>query len=165
MRPVECIVIGSLILPSAAYAASDELVVAAEPGYGLLVSGDVTQHGAGGTFSAWVGLTDTLWLGLSGGAFAFAGHRREPSVTQWETTGGLVATLDVFRWVPYIEGQLGVVGHGSELAPTVRLGLGVDYLVSPRWFVGLVARTRPLADPLGDVLMTIGLRAGLRYEL
>lgn len=153
------------ILPRSAAAADGEWVIAAEPGYALLVSDDVSQHGGGGTASGWLGLTDTLWLGISGGAFALAKSGSEPAVTPWEAMGGLVAALDVFRWIPYVEGYVGLLGQGSTLAPTLRLGLGIDYLVSPSWFVGAVLRSRPFIDPIANVETTISLRVGVRFEL
>lgn len=150
-----------------AAAADDELIVAVGPGYGLVVGDDETGYGASGTLSTWLGLTDGLWLGLSGGAFAFTGNHDDeaPSAVLWEVMGGLIAAFDVFRWVPYLEGQVGLVGAGDTRVPTARFGLGVDYQVTPAWFVGAVARLRPLADPLGSLNVTVGLRAGLRFEL
>ena len=155
---------GLVAWPGSATAADDELILAVAPGYGLLF-GDGPRHGAGGTVSGWLGLTDTLWLSLSGSAFAFADGHPEPAGGVWEVMGGLVTALDVFRWVPYFEGQVGVVGRGDTLVPTARFGLGVDYLLSPSWFVGLVGRVRPLSEPLGTLKTTVSFRAGLRFEL
>lgn len=165
MRWLAGFLVGLSIGPRASWAAEDELVVSLEPGYGMLVSSDVTQHGAGGAISGWLGLTDTLWLAASMGVLTFPERAEASAATLWEAHGGVVAALDVFRWIPYLEGLIGVVGEGGRLAPTVRLGAGVDYLITREWFVGLVLRTRPFALPIGDVNTTVSLRAGIRFQL
>ena len=154
----------SMFLSRVVVAADHEVLIALEPTYGLLSSAE-SRHGVGGTASAWVGVSDVLWFGASAGGFTFAEARPAPAVRVWETSVGLVLALDVFRWIPFVEGHLGLVVHGNELIPTVRFGLGVDYLLTPEWFLGAVVRTRPLADPLGDVLTTVSARVGLRFDL
>jgi hypothetical protein len=148
--------------PTPAFGAEDELVLALEPGWSL-TSADDAAHGVGGDLSAWLGITEVLWLSASAG-----GHHlfTEPSRDLWEAWAGLVAALDVLRTIPFVEAQLGVTGDGGALAPGVRLGLGADYLVGPTVSAGVVVRWRTLADELGaDGLFTAQLRVALRYEL
>lgn len=144
----------------AARAASDELIVAAEPGYLRLSSTEASQNAVGGTASVWLGLTDALWLAASGGGFQVLDEtERRGTFFAWEAFGGLVAALDVFRVVPYLEAMGGVVGGPEGVHPTLRLGLGADYLLTPSLSLGAVARYRPLPE---DDIAASGLSAQLR---
>jgi len=143
-----------------AQAASDELILALEPGYLRLTSTDASQNAVGGSASMWLGLTDDLWLALSGGGFQTLDETEQRArFFAWEAFGGLVAALDVFQVVPYIEATAGVVGGPEGVHPTVRLGLGADYLLTPSLSVGAVARYRPL--PEEDIAQS-GISAQLR---
>jgi hypothetical protein len=152
--------------PLAARAAADELIVAVEPGYDRLSRATTSQSGVGGTLSAWLGLTDDLWLAASGGGFQTLDEAPEhPKLFRYEAFGGLVAALDVFRVVPYLEGMAGVVGARGSVHPTIRLGLGADYLVTPELSLGAVLRYRPLPeDDLAQAAVTAQVRLGWRLE-
>jgi hypothetical protein len=149
--------------PRSAIAGEDEVVLALEPSYGLL-SGDKAEHGAGGHASAWVGISETLWLAGSGGALAFFedGHER----LVYEALGGIVAALDVLRTIPFAEALIGVVATKDALVPTFRAGVGADYLFSKQASIGVAIRYRPLTEAIAsDGLLTVQLRFGLRLEL
>lgn len=163
MRVAPLLVALATLAATPARAAPDEMILALEGGYGLLTRGDARPSGAGGHGTAWVGLTDTFWLAGSGGVTGFPGL--EDRAVLWEAFGGLAAALDIFRAVPFAEAMIGVVGAGDVLSPSVRLGLGLDYLVTRTLSVGAVARWRPLSDELGGHLVTAQVRLALRLDL
>lgn len=154
------------LAPGPASAGPDELIVAVEPGYGRLSRQVGSQNEVGGTVSAWLGLSESFWLALSGGAFqGLSDVEDRDAVLRYEAFGGLVATLDVFRVVPYLEAMLGIVGVPDEVEPTVRLGVGADYLLSPEWAVGAVLRYRPLPEEdIASAAITAQLRLGYRFS-
>ena len=148
-----------------AQGAEDELIVALEPGYDRLSHPDGSQHGLGGTASVWLGLSDDLWLALSGGGFHVGDAPQHDALSRWEAFGGIVAALDVFRVVPYVEAMAGIVGGPSGLHPTARLGVGADYLLTPELSLGAVLRYRPLpAEDLADAAVTAQARLAWRLE-
>ena len=107
---------------------------------GLGVGGDL-QYGLD---DAW-----SLHLSLSG-----AGQRVDadtshmlPGGTVWSYAAfaGLGYTMDVLRLLPTFEAGLGVLGMGgavtsSRLAVGVQVGMGADYLLTPRFSLGLELR-------------------------
>jgi len=107
---------------------------------GLGVGGDL-QYGLD---DAW-----SLHLSLSG-----AGQRVDadtshmlPGGTVWSYAAfaGLGYTMDVLRLLPTFEAGLGVLGMGgavtsSRLAVGVQVGMGADYLLTPRFSLGLTAQ-------------------------
>lgn len=149
----------------AAEAASDELVLAIEPGYDRLSRTEASQNGVGGTATAWFGLTDSLWLLASGGAFQMLDE--DPGrdrLLRWEAFGGIVAALDVFRVVPHLELAGGVVGGRGGVHPTIRVGVGADYLFTPEWSAGVALRYRPLPEEdIAQASVTAQLRVGYRF--
>jgi hypothetical protein len=57
---------------------------------------------------------------------------------------GATYTVDVIRLVPYITGGLGILrwtgpGEDGRLTMALDLGVGADYLLTPRWAVGASA--------------------------
>lgn len=154
------------IASSIAWAGEDELILAIEPGYGLLLAPqgapDSVAHGGAGSIAAWLGVTDTIFLAASGGAAT--GFSDGPTIG--EALGGVVLALDVLRVVPYGEALIGAIITPDSVGASYRLGLGADYLLSKTFSLGLVARYRGLADNLGgDGLFTAQLRFALRLEL
>lgn len=149
-----------------ASAAPDELIVAVEPGYERRVQPDGGQDGVGGSLSAWLGLTDSLWLMGSAGLFGVVrGDEGDDDPVRYEVMGGIVGALDVFRIVPFVELGAGVVGVKSQVLPTVRLGAGLDYLLNPQWAVGAVLRYRPLPEEdLAQAAISAQLRLSFRFE-
>lgn len=149
-------------IPSVAFAGEDELVLAIEPAYALLSRPEDSKHGGGADASVWFGVSETIWLAASGGAFA--GFADTSAIG--EACGGIALAFDVFRIIPYGEAMIGALFSNGEIAPSLRFAIGADYLISPSLAVGLVARYRPLPDVIGgDALVTAGLRLALRYEL
>lgn len=154
-----------VLLAPAARAAEGELVLAFEPGYALLSGEATAQHGGSGAGSAWIGLSDELWLAFGGGAGYVGADDPIGARRYGEAFGGIVAALDVFRTIPFLEAQIGMVTSSDVLSPTVRIGLGADYFVSRTLSVGLVARVRPVREDIGGTLLTASLRLAWRIAL
>ncbi|MEQ8274303.1 MAG: hypothetical protein RMA76_44390 [Deltaproteobacteria bacterium] len=153
------------LVSATANAAEDELVLAVEPGWALLTTDPVEQHGGGGGLSAWLGLNDELWLALSAGASAVPARDPLPSAVLYEAFGGIVAALDVFSTIPFLEAQAGFVATKDAVSPTIRFGVGADYFITRTITVGAVVRVRPVDEAIGGTLVSAGARLALRLEL
>ena len=170
MRPVGVLLL-SLFTSWSALAGEDEAVISLEGGYGYLTEAEplAPLHGGGGGLTAALGISDALWLGGSVGLSVHPSADDRPGVRLIEGFAGLVAALDVLRTIPFVEVMLGGVfgqqDSGSKLSPTVRLGAGADYLVTPALSLGAVFRWRPVSDELGGQLLTVSIRIGWRIEL
>jgi hypothetical protein len=152
------------LLPVAAGAAEDELVVAAELGHAALFGRGEPQQGLGGHVTAWLGLNDHLWALGSLGLAGFPALEARPLLQ--EGFVGVVAALDVLRAIPFAEAAMGVTGAGSLFRPSLRFGLGLDYLFARTVSLGAVVRYRPLFEErLGGGSLSAELRLGLRIEL
>ena len=145
-----------------AWAGTDEVIAAVEPGVELWTGRAEGTWAVTGGASAWVGLTDQLWLAASAnGGQVVTGNE---TFARYEFFGGVVLALDVFRVVPYLEVLGGVVGAQKQLFPTVRLGFGLDYLIDPEWAVGVVARVRPLPErDIATSVVGASLRLSYRF--
>lgn len=154
-----------LTLAAPAEAAPDELLLAIEPAYERLSQKPESQNGVGGTATAWIGLTDSLWLTFSGGAVHMLDTSADDeTLTRWEAFGGITAAFDVFRVVPSLELLAGVVGAKSDVHPTIRIGGAVDYLLTPEWSLGVALRLRPLPEEdIATAATTAQLRIGYRF--
>lgn len=153
----------SLLSEGVAAAGEDELVLALEPAYAVLTR-DGSTHGGGAEASVWIGLTEALWLTASGGILGFDRGQDLPDLL-YEGAGGIVAALDVLRTIPFVEAAVAALASEDAIVPSVRVGLGADYLVSPALSIGAVIRYRPLADELrSDSLFTLHLRVSWRLE-
>lgn len=165
-RSLALLALLALSTPAAAHAASDEVVLSIEPGYDRVSRTVDSQNGVGGNLTAWIGLTDSLWLLASGGGFyMFENGENRSSFLRWEAFGGIVAALDVFRVVPSLELGVGVVGgRDNEVFPTIRAGAAVDYLFTPEWSMGVTLRYRPLPeDDIGTSAISAQLRMSYRF--
>jgi hypothetical protein len=162
MRSLSALAFLLVTLPSVAWAGEDELVLAVEPAYAVLVRPEGSKHGTGADASLWFGVSETIWLAASAGAFgAFSDA---PVIS--EACGGIAIAFDVFRIIPFGEAMIGALFTRDTIAPSLRFAIGADYLISRTLAVGLIGRYRPLPDALGgDALVTAGLRITLRYEL
>jgi hypothetical protein len=151
-------------LARSALGAEHEVVLALEPGYGLL-AGDGAENGIGGSASAWVGISEMFWISATGGEVTFfpkAGGTR----FVYEVGGGLVAAFDVLRTIPFAEAQIVAVASRGALVPTFRAGIGADYLLNKAISVGGVIRYRPLTSEIAaDGILSVFFRLGLRLEL
>lgn len=153
----------ALALPRLALAADGEVaVVASAAGAWAPSSG----HGeAGGGLDLLIGVDESLWL-EAGLTAAGPVPGEELRLGVWL---GAVLMLDVLAWIPWVEVGGGWVSAAeSELVPAARLGLGVDRLLDPNWFVGVLARAE-LAPRSGDGAsdgsrILGGLRLGFRWE-
>lgn len=145
---------------SSTFAGEDELIAAVEPGYaGLDASG--LKSGFGGSASLWIGTDTPFWVAGSAGV---TGHFGLDDPVTFELLGGIVYAFDVFAVIPFAEVLGGFITGTGGLQPTARFGLGVDYLVTRTVSVGVVGRYRPIAEPLGNALMTATLRLAVRLE-
>ena len=143
-----------------AQADSGEWALILEPAIGLYrPTGGDAQLGAGGDVAAWLGLTTAASLFVSvGGAWVSDG----PPIG--EALGGVALALDVLRTIPFLEVGLGAALVDTEVVPALRLGLGADYLLSPRLSIGGVARYRPAFGRGEEDWLTFSLRLGWRGE-
>jgi hypothetical protein len=151
---------------STAHAADGEIIAAAAVGHAVEWGGNEARHGAVGTVDLWWGIDDFAWLVASGSTGAVVTGADEPSRVAVEALAGAALALDVIRWVPWAELLVGVAGPADALGATGRVGVGVDYLISPRWAVGPAVRIRPLSHVDGaDGLLSVQLRIARRFEL
>lgn len=152
-------------LPGAAKADAEEWLLLVEPTldvyHGPVDGQATTAVGGGGAIAGWLGLSTTAWLFVSAGATV---HSQGAPVVG-EAVGGFALALDVLRAIPFLEVGLGGTVIRGDPLPVLRLGLGLDFLVSPRTFVGLAARYRPVFGEGGEDLWTLALRIGWRDEL
>lgn len=137
--------------PGAARADEDDWQVAARAGLAGAVADGRSPLGLGIGGDLQYGLDDAWSLHLS---LAGAGQRVDadmgrmlPGGTVWSYTGfaGLGYTMDVLRLLPTFEAGLGVLGVAgavttSHLAIGVQVGMGADYLLTPRFSLGLTAQ-------------------------
>ncbi|MDX2021749.1 MAG: hypothetical protein SF187_16030 [Deltaproteobacteria bacterium] len=88
---------------------------------------------------------------------------------------GITYSLDVLRLLPFVEGSVCVLGVGGGVADKrsdvgLQVGLGADYLLNPRYSVGLIGRYTYLpvqltgSDTFGETpqLATVSLRVSYR---
>jgi hypothetical protein len=147
-----------------------EKQVAADLGFALSGTGKKAHPGVQVGAEAALGLTDS-WAGHAEARYALLPGQPAGSPRHLTTvTLGATYSLDVLRWVPFVDLGLGVAdlrgaSAGSQyLGPQV--GLGADYLLSRGWSLAALARFDYLALRLhgpGDSrpwLTTIGLRLG-----
>ncbi len=151
-----------------ASAAEQEILLSVEPAYAV-TTGGMSQHGLGGQVTFAYGLTDALWMTVSAGGSRQLARGELEGRTLLEAFGGLTAALDVLRVIPFAELLIGVVrgqaGNQAHYDPTLRLGAGFDYLLSPSFSVGAVFRYRPVSDAIGDDDFTVSARLCWRVEL
>lgn len=146
---------------SPAAAAPGEWRVAAEAGP-WWTAGERARAGVLGGATAWYGLGEFVWATGS----VQSGWVEAPAQALVEAQVGVVAALDVVRWVPYGELTVGVTGRADavDIVPAPRLGLGVDFLLDPTWAVGAVVRGRPLFDRgPEDFAATVQLHLAARF--
>ncbi len=155
----------ALVSAGPAWADEHEWLLVAEPTFGVYhgpVAGEqVTAPGGGGALAAWLGVTSAAWLFASAGAYV---HSDDAPVVG-EALGGLALALDVLRAIPFAEVGIGGTLVEGEPVPVLRVGLGLDYLVTSSFVVGAAARYRPAFGRGDEDWWTLSLRFGWRDEL
>ncbi|MSP63982.1 MAG: hypothetical protein EXR72_27300 [Myxococcales bacterium] len=139
-------------LARVAAADEKELILSAQPGFSFLRIEGQTTWGGGGGIDLSYGVTDALAVRVTGAltAHSVGASANGPGGTAlaWLAGVGVTYTLDILRVVPYVDFAIGLLGtrhrtaQGSvvENNAGVQIGLGVDYLVTRRFAVGVVVR-------------------------
>jgi hypothetical protein len=137
------VILGAAPSPARATGA-DEKQISASLGFVLAGGGDSARPGIQAGVEATMGLTDT-WAGRA--ALSNSWQPEAPSARPGHVTAvslGATYSLDVVRWVPFVDLGFSLVdlrGDGTSsqrLGPQV--GLGVEYLLSRRWTLAALAR-------------------------
>jgi hypothetical protein len=117
------------------------------------------------------GITETLWLRVSGGGALYTGR---PTSASGQATFGLTYVFDVLKYVPY--GHVGVGGallyadrapdepeplRERSLVPLVELGGGLDILSNPDFSWGVHLRLQSFVTD--TALFTGGIRVSWRW--
>lgn len=154
--------------PGRARAYEDQLTLGLGLGYAAVVTDGLPPHGALAQVSASIGLDDVWTVQAS---LSYALHPGAEPLHVGIVGAELIYVLDVLEVVPFF-------GLGADAIGTVREGhagvdaaahviLGVDYLASRSWLVGLDVRpyvlfTRLSTDP---VYITVSARISLVFDL
>lgn len=156
--------------PSTALAYEDQATLSLEVGWaGVIDSSTLPANGVDVGLVAGFGITDA-W-GIQGvlSYNIFPDERRlQMGVAGLEA----IYLLDIVRFVPLFGfGVDGIVsGYGGSTRGDFALHalLGVDYLISARWFVGVDARGYWVATNansfLDPFIVTVAARVGLRFD-
>ena len=142
------------------------------PAAAVIKTNGAWPWGGGGGLDLRVGVSEALALRLTGSTTAHAvsaitdpatGALKDPGGTllAFHAGVGVTYTVDILRLVPTIEASLGLLGTSikapggatwtSTYAFGIQLGLGLDYLVTPRWSVGAVLRYHAYLTRITDV--------------
>jgi hypothetical protein len=163
---------GTLAAPPVARAYEEQVSLGFTIGYANLPTApdEAPRHGVNGGLRTTYGLGDT-WSLEARLEHAFFPDAHAPTHFSRLSIGATYA-LDVLRVVPFfgfgVGGALGV-SDGHAAGDLVLYGaIGLDYLVSRRWLVGIDARVEILPvrniDPVDLVAITAGLRAGILWD-
>lgn len=157
--------------PSLARAYEDQVVLTLDAGYAATLASDAPTHGLGFGLGVNIGLGDAwaLQTRLSYAVHPGGGGPLHVGIAGVE----VVYLLDILEIVPFF--GLGVDGVATALDGNVRgdLGLhavvGVDWLVTRRWLVGLEVRPYVLPLSLAETggvpgYLTVDLRVGLVFD-
>lgn len=134
-----------------ARADEDDWQVAARAGLAGVVADGRSPLGFGLGGDVQYGLDDAwaVRLSLAGAGQSVDADKEHmlPGGTMWSYAAfaGLGYTMDVLRLLPTFEAGLGILGvrgavKKNQLAVGVQIGLGADYLLTPRFSVGLTAQ-------------------------
>ena len=160
---------------SAAAVGEEELQLSLGAGYGWLAAGGRRGGGVALFLEGHRGLSDTWAVRVGLGASwhpspAGSAGQSGGSVRSIDAVAGLTYAYDVFRLVPLVDLAVAAVDIGGDVAQSQRAlgfegGVGGEYLLSPRWVLGLLARAQyfPLqSSGAGDGQAPWALRLGLR---
>jgi opacity protein-like surface antigen len=117
-------------------------------GYALALVDDQDAHGAALAADLSFGISEA-WSARASGALSLHGGSGQEGAARASGLGlGATYAVDVVRWVPFLE--LGVAALSWREATRQRthlgfgLGLGAEYLISPRWACALLLRYQQL---------------------
>lgn len=136
--------------PTARAAGEDEWQLSARLGGGNATGSPIAPWGLAGALDLEYGVTEAWSARLSVGTVAHpvdAVMDVSPAGTRRATTAllGATYTIDVLRLVPYFAGGVGVLrwsgpAEDGRLTLALDLGVGADYLLTPRWSCGASAQ-------------------------
>jgi hypothetical protein len=131
--------------------------VAAEAAAGF---DDGVFPGGGGRLDGRYGITDALSAGVAVGSVWWSRHGHTTRVSS--ASGGLTLAFDVLRTVPFVSLGVAAADVGGDLSLGGELNAGAEYLLDPKWSLGLIGRLQWFPLRLtGDArvgLVTLGLR-------
>lgn len=171
MRPLFAALALLLALPSAALAYEDEVTLSVGTGYAaVLANPDLPTHGARLAVDVGIGLNDA-WTLTPRAEWVF--HPASTMLQVGIVGVELTYAFDILEVVPFF--GLGVDGigtlrdgaFGADLA--VHAVVGLDWLVTRDWLVGLDVRPYVLPFSLADsgidpVYLTVGVHVGYGFE-
>jgi opacity protein-like surface antigen len=137
--------------PGRAVADEDDWQIAARTGIASVVVDGRSPLGVGLGSDIQYGINDTFSarLSLSGGLQRVSAETNKQlpggSIWSYATFAGLGYTMDVLRLLPTFEAGIGVLGVAGAVkknhtALGMQLGIGADYLLTPRFSVGATAQ-------------------------
>jgi opacity protein-like surface antigen len=171
--PLACL----LAAPIDARADEKEWILAIEPAAALIHVGDASGWGGGGALDLSYGVTDAIAVRLTG---ATTGHvlsatKDDPGgpLVAYHVGAGLTYTIDIFRVVPYVDFDIGLLGTARSVGGKwqtsnnfgMQIGLGADYLVNRRVAIGLVVRYNAFLTDLSNipVYLYFGPRVAIHF--
>jgi hypothetical protein len=142
---------GSVLAQGRALADEDEWQIAGRAGVASAVVDGRDPLGVGAGTTLQYGLNDTWSARVSVGGglqrVSVDTNQHRPGGNIWSYTGfvGIGYSMDVLRLLPTFEVGLGVLGiagavKSSHVALGMQLGIGADYLLTPRFSVGATAQ-------------------------
>jgi hypothetical protein len=157
-----------ILMATAAWADEGEWALSASPSFGTF---GVNQGGkqltaSGGlvNFDLEHGVTDALWVRGTVGGGVYAG----PSGLSWNTTAtaGVTYTIDVLRYVPYVNLGIGAMALGgggidTQVKLLIELGAGLDVIESTKFSWGVAIRFDSFASSV--LYFTVGPRVSWRW--
>ena len=110
------------------------------------------------------GLTNSLWLHTQ---VAFGTHFGDGDIKGGSAMVSIRYALDVIKYVPYVDLGVGAalftenLRFDTQIEPMIRVGLGLDILISRRFSYGAYARFDSFLSDSG--LFSAGLRGSYRW--
>ena len=142
---------GTSLTPRPARADADDWQVAGRAGLASVVVDGRSPLGAGVGTDVQYGINDTFAarLSLSGGLQRGSADPKQQlpggNIWSYAAFAGFGYTMDVLRLLPTFEAGIGVLGvrgavQKDHTAVGMQLGIGADYLLTPRFSLGLTAQ-------------------------
>ncbi|MFH2006149.1 MAG: hypothetical protein ABI333_06150 [bacterium] len=172
-RNVAALLLATTLLLTAsrpARAGEDELVVAPSLAYSVLRADGAERHGGAVYLDIDLGLTDSWSVRWSGhySAHAVTGDNSD-LLSAGALAFGALYTIDVLKVVPYISLSVGVsalggAGQGLRWNCEMSVGIGIDYLVSRSFSVGLELRYQALVPDIERYPLFLGVGVRLAWR-